>query len=101
MSLIEDLKPSSGKSIKFKVNEIKELMDGSINVIYLSNASTQNCVIIGEENFESYSLQKYVTVFVQNIDFVEAVREIPFFFFKYHLKLKTVSTSHEKKKRHV
>ena len=57
MSLIEDLKPSSGKSIKFKVNEIKKLIDGSINVVYLSNASTKICVIIGEENFESYSVQ--------------------------------------------
>ena len=79
MSLIEYLKPSSGKSIKFKVNEIKKLIDGSINVVYLSNASTKICVIIGEETLESYSLQKYATVFVQNIDFVEAVREIPFF----------------------
>ena len=79
MSIIEELRQSSGKSIKFKVIELTKLTDGYDNALFLSNATSKICIVMSTENIENYSLRKNESFFVQNLEFVESIEEIPFF----------------------
>ena len=79
MSLIDTLKPRSGKSLKFRIVEKTSIGDGSYVALLLCNADSRISIILKQETANNCHLNKDETVFVQNLEFVESIEGIDIF----------------------
>ena len=78
MSPIEILRPRSGKNLKFKVQ--KNVQEGIMMAIFLSNSTWKICVILSRQAAEQFGLiDSKSTFFVQNLEYIETISDIPLF----------------------
>lgn len=76
--VIEDLKPRSGKTLKFTVKHVFPI-DNNMHVLLLSNATEKICVVLKAEDMEKLNVTSDNIYLVKNLEHIATKNGIPVF----------------------